>query len=478
MKTSRLRCLTGFLVTAAMIMASGGLGRAAYEDAAMFYEELSQYGNWVDYGNYGPVWHPTRVTENWRPYLDGRWVPTDSGWVFETTEPWGWATYHYGNWMPTEDYGWVWVPGSTWYPNTVAWRSSDEYIGWGPIPPPNYVPPPSFYPPGGYYPGMPILELITAPFWILVRAASFLLGFGLPYAPAYSYYNCGCLMPFDIYPLIIPRTFLLTDCFFLAYAPDAFFFFGPPFPFVSRVCAVPIVRIYNYVKEVKIVNIRHVTPPRFVLERRPYLRKTIPEAVLEGRRLEARRVEDVRRVRHPARPDVVQPPRDLPRIPRIERVTPELRPKPERAVPEGVRPAIPEKVTPRATERVRPEAVRPKVPARVPSERVRPEAPARRGLQLPPQAVPEEREMRKQLQRDRLLEQRQIPREQQRQFRRQEQELRRQEIFRAPTRPEAPRPRLERVPVKPRQSPEVGPERPTPSSGVSSPAVRPSRARP
>jgi hypothetical protein len=112
---------------------------AGTEDVALFYDELSPYGQWVDYGNYGPVWYPSRVSENWRPYLDGRWVPTADGWVFETNEPWGWATYHYGNWMPTPEHGWVWAPGRTWYPSTAAWRTSDEFIGWAPIPPPNYV---------------------------------------------------------------------------------------------------------------------------------------------------------------------------------------------------------------------------------------------------------------------------------------------------------------------------------------------------
>jgi hypothetical protein len=128
---------------------------ASMEDAALFYDELSQHGEWVDYENQGPVWYPTQVQENWRPYVDGRWTPAEEGQVFETQEPWGWATYHYGNWMPTEEYGWVWVPGRTWYPNTVTWRTSPEsespeasYIGWAPIPPPNYTPQPGYYPEG------------------------------------------------------------------------------------------------------------------------------------------------------------------------------------------------------------------------------------------------------------------------------------------------------------------------------------------
>src|SRR5512136_2221648 len=127
--------LAGFLVTLTIALGLGlvpigiigaGPAQAGMEDVSMFYEELSPYGQWVDYENYGPVWYPTQVEQDWRPYVNGRWVPTDQGYIFETQEAWGWATYHYGNWMPTDAYGWVWVPGRTWYPSTVTWRNSPE----------------------------------------------------------------------------------------------------------------------------------------------------------------------------------------------------------------------------------------------------------------------------------------------------------------------------------------------------------------
>lgn len=435
----RCRPLRVLLITAALLLPLlAAQVQAAHEDVAMFYEELSPYGNWVDYGDYGPVWYPNRVTENWRPYLDGRWVPTEGGWVFESTEPWAWATYHYGNWMPTENYGWVWTPGSTWYPNTAAWRTSDDYIGWAPIPPPNYVPPPAYYPPGGYYPGMAPLDLISAPFWILARAASFLLGFGVPYAPAYSYYNCGCLAPFQTYPAIFPRTSFLRDYYYPAYAPSAFFFFGPSFPFVSRACNVPIVRINTFVREVNVVRLRNVLPPKTVLDRRPFFKEAIPAQVREGR-WQARRVEDARRVQRLARPDALRPPRDLPRVPRLERATPELRSTPER---------------------------------------VRPETRERRGVRLPPQAVPGDRDVRDQLRRERRLEQRQVPRTQQRQFQRQEQELRRQEIFRTPRarQPQAPRQRIQRPP-QPRQAPQMRREQSAPRGRMTPVRPGPSSSR-
>ena len=186
--------------------------QAASEDVAMFYDDLSQYGEWVDLENYGAVWRPNEVAEDWRPYTDGRWVPTDDGNVFESQEPWGWATYHYGNWMPTENNGWVWVPGRTWYPSTVEWRTSPEsepvdtsYVGWAPTPPPNYEPP-AAYAPASYYQGSPGVDSLSSPLWIFVRAAQFLLGFGQPYASNYSYMNSGYLVPPAYVPVFYSQT--------------------------------------------------------------------------------------------------------------------------------------------------------------------------------------------------------------------------------------------------------------------------------
>jgi hypothetical protein len=200
---------------------------ASMEDAAIFYDELKDQGEWVDYGNYGPVWYPTKVQENWRPYVDGRWTPSEEGHVFETQEPWGPSTYHYGNWMPTPEYGWVWVPGRTWYPNTVNWRTSPEseapeasYIGWAPIPPPNYTPAQGYYPQdysgSGYY-GGGADSLLTSPFWIFVKAASFLLGLGSPYTPTYSYWGSYALVPPYMVPYYYTRTIVVNNYYFFPF---------------------------------------------------------------------------------------------------------------------------------------------------------------------------------------------------------------------------------------------------------------------
>ena len=259
----------------------------------MFYDALSAYGNWVDYGNYGPVWYPTQgVTQNWRPYVDGRWVPTDDGWVFETGEPWGWATYHWGNWMPTTEYGWVWSPGSTWYPSTAAWRTSDDYVGWAPIPPADYVPEPAYAPAGGYYPDEPVTDLLSAPFWIFAQAANFLLGFNQPYLPAYSYYNTGYLAPYDYVPFLFASSLFLSDFYYPGYAHNAFYCYGPSFPYVSRVTNINITNINNYARSNNFRHIRGGLPSSTVMGRSPWIRDAIPGSVRENGRFQAQRVSN------------------------------------------------------------------------------------------------------------------------------------------------------------------------------------------
>ncbi|MBW1991406.1 MAG: hypothetical protein JRI59_04700 [Deltaproteobacteria bacterium] len=286
----RLLLLLTLAVLVAWVPLAPQPAQASYEDAAIFYDELSQYGSWVDYEDYGPVWYPSQVEEDWRPYTNGRWVPSEQGYLFETDEPWAWATYHYGNWMPTENYGWVWVPGRTWYPNTVAWRHSPEdtpddlaYIGWAPIPPPNYVPPPGYGAPG-YYGGSTVLDLIAAPFWIFVQATRFLLGFGMPYSPSYSYYGCGCLAPINYVPVIYPATVVVRTWYYPSYYPSYLlrgpaygaYFWGPPVRYVSRVTRINYITINHYIRKVHIHHIRGGWPGRVIFRRNPHLWKIVP----------------------------------------------------------------------------------------------------------------------------------------------------------------------------------------------------------
>ena len=100
-----------------------------------FYQPLSPYGQWVVAGDYGRVWRPANVDAGWRPYANGHWELTDDGWYWESDEPWGWATYHYGRWELSAGYGWIWVPQTEWAPAWVEWRQGGGYVGWAPLPP-------------------------------------------------------------------------------------------------------------------------------------------------------------------------------------------------------------------------------------------------------------------------------------------------------------------------------------------------------
>ncbi len=103
-------------------------------EVSFFYGSLAPYGSWLTVAGYGQVWLP-RVNPWWRPYTEGRWVYTNSGWTWDSSEPFGWATFHYGRWLDDPQVGWVWVPGTVWGPAWVAWRSGGGHIGWAPLPP-------------------------------------------------------------------------------------------------------------------------------------------------------------------------------------------------------------------------------------------------------------------------------------------------------------------------------------------------------
>jgi hypothetical protein len=101
----------------------------------LFYDELSPYGMWVDYPNYGYVWMPD-ADPGFRPYATaGHWVFTDDGWAWFSDYRWGWAPFHYGRWDYDNIYGWFWVPDNEWGPAWVLWRRAPGYYGWAPLRP-------------------------------------------------------------------------------------------------------------------------------------------------------------------------------------------------------------------------------------------------------------------------------------------------------------------------------------------------------
>lgn len=101
----------------------------------VFYDQLSPYGEWVDYPNIGYVWIPD-AGPDFVPYsTEGHWVMTEYGWTWVSDYPWGWAPFHYGRWDFNDDLGWFWIPDYEWGPAWVSWRRANGYYGWAPLRP-------------------------------------------------------------------------------------------------------------------------------------------------------------------------------------------------------------------------------------------------------------------------------------------------------------------------------------------------------
>jgi hypothetical protein len=122
------------------------------------YEDLNQYGTWVDDSSYGEVWIPRSVPSGWAPYRTGHWVYEQPwGWTWIDDQPWGFAPYHYGRWA-NRGSRWMWLPPQrdvrpVYAPALVAFvggvelsaalsRQSSAPVGWFPLGPREaYVPP-------------------------------------------------------------------------------------------------------------------------------------------------------------------------------------------------------------------------------------------------------------------------------------------------------------------------------------------------
>jgi hypothetical protein len=118
-----------------------------------FYDQLSPYGNWINYPGYGYVWSPN-AGPDFQPYAtNGNWIYTEAGWTWASNYNWGWAPFHYGRWFYENGYGWMWIPGSEWAPAWVSWRGGGDYYGWAPLGPSvsvnvalsNYNPPANYW---------------------------------------------------------------------------------------------------------------------------------------------------------------------------------------------------------------------------------------------------------------------------------------------------------------------------------------------
>jgi hypothetical protein len=104
--------------------------------ATSFRQVLSKYGSFVQHRSYGEVWVPTATPAGWHPYPPCQWARTkEFGWYYNDKSEWGAIVHHYGRWANDAQMGWVWAPGSAFSPGWVAWRTSDAYVGWAPLPP-------------------------------------------------------------------------------------------------------------------------------------------------------------------------------------------------------------------------------------------------------------------------------------------------------------------------------------------------------
>jgi hypothetical protein len=128
-----LGTLTGHAPYAAEV--SVDVSVVAIHSNSDFYQPLGSYGQWQVVGSYGSCWIPGGVASGWCPYSNGYWQQTDAGWYWTSSEPWAWATYHYGGWDFSPQFGWYWVPQTQWAPAWVSWREGGGCVGWAPLGP-------------------------------------------------------------------------------------------------------------------------------------------------------------------------------------------------------------------------------------------------------------------------------------------------------------------------------------------------------
>lgn len=121
------------------------------------YQDLDAYGDWQSAPDYGTVWYPRGVADDWAPYRYGRWAwVAPWGWTWVDQAPWGFAPFHYGRWAMIQG-RWGWVPGRlvprpVYAPALVAWVGNPGWnvsfsfgaapaVGWFPLAPREvYVP--------------------------------------------------------------------------------------------------------------------------------------------------------------------------------------------------------------------------------------------------------------------------------------------------------------------------------------------------
>ncbi len=144
-----------------------------------FHDELSPYGTWINVSSYGNVWRPYGYS-SFRPYTNGYWGYTNYGPTWYGYEPYASYVYHYGNWVYSPQYGWIWIPGYDWHAGRVDWSYGGGYIAWRPSFPSGY----SY---GGYGAGYGGGFGNDYNFWVVIDADRFGYRNYQPYAYRSSY---------------------------------------------------------------------------------------------------------------------------------------------------------------------------------------------------------------------------------------------------------------------------------------------------
>ncbi|PKO88613.1 MAG: hypothetical protein CVU16_13590 [Betaproteobacteria bacterium HGW-Betaproteobacteria-10] len=121
------------------------------------YQDLDAHGDWRAEPEYGSVWYPRTVADDWAPYRFGRWAwVAPWGWTWIDQATWGFAPFHYGRWVLIQN-RWAWSPGRNisrpiYAPALVGWIGNPGWsvnfsfgsapaVGWFPLAPREvYVP--------------------------------------------------------------------------------------------------------------------------------------------------------------------------------------------------------------------------------------------------------------------------------------------------------------------------------------------------
>lgn len=73
--------------------------------------DLARFGAWSVAPDGARLWTPARLPKDWQPYQQGAWSWNSPwGWTWVDDQPWGFAPFHYGRWLPVRG-RWAWTPG-------------------------------------------------------------------------------------------------------------------------------------------------------------------------------------------------------------------------------------------------------------------------------------------------------------------------------------------------------------------------------